>query len=92
MVRSQPLNKYTVSLRDKPKYNADGSLTLYFQNASPDNDKEANWLPAPKGDFILMLRMYWPSDKGVSILNDSWTPPQVDKAQQYSDSSLKTGR
>ncbi|MGO4513857.1 DUF1254 domain-containing protein, partial [Bradyrhizobium sp. 2TAF36] len=53
-----PLNKFTVSLRDNPKFNADGSLTLYLQNESPGKDKEANWLPAPKGEFIPMLRMY----------------------------------
>ncbi|MFO1306047.1 MAG: DUF1214 domain-containing protein [Burkholderiales bacterium] len=74
-----PLNKFTVSLRDKPKFNADGSLTLYFQNESPGKDKEANWLPAPKGEFIPMLRMYWPKDKAPSILDGSWTPPQVQK-------------
>jgi hypothetical protein len=44
-----PLNKFTVSMRDNPKFNADGSLTLYFQNETPGADKEANWLPAPKG-------------------------------------------
>ena len=52
------LNKFTVSPRNNPTYNPDGSLTLYFQNESPGQDKEANWLPAPKGDFIPMLRMY----------------------------------
>ena len=75
-----PLNKFTVSLRDNPKFNADGSLTLYFQNESPGKDKEANWLPAPKGEFIPMLRMYWPKDELPSILNGSWKPPAVQKA------------
>ena len=73
------LNKFTVSLRDNPRYNADGSLTLYFQNETPGADKEANWLPAPKGDFLPMLRMYWPKDKPPSILDGSWKPPQVVK-------------
>ena len=75
-----PLNKFTVSLRDKPKFNPDGSLTLQFQNESPGADHEANWLPAPKGDFILMLRMYWPKEKAPSILppgHGSWSPPPV---------------
>lgn len=73
------LNKFTVSLRDNPKFNADGSLTLYFQNESPGSDKEANWLPAPKGDFLPMLRMYWPTERGPSILDGSWKPPAVVK-------------
>ena len=55
-----PLNKYTVSPRNDLKYNADGSLDIYIQNESPGKDKEANWLPAPKGKFILMMRLYWP--------------------------------
>jgi hypothetical protein len=76
-----PLNKFTVSLRDHPVPNADGSLTLYFQNQSPGKDKEANWLPAPKGDFIPMLRMYWPKPNNPSILDDTWTPPAVVKVQ-----------
>ncbi len=73
------LNKFTVSLRDNPKFNADGSLTLYFQNESPGKDKEANWLPAPKGDFIPMMRMYWPNETSPSIINESWAPPAVVK-------------
>jgi len=71
------LNKFTVSPRDKLVYAKDGSLTLYFQNASPGKPLEANWLPAPTGDFILMLRMYWPKEKPPSILDGSWLPPAV---------------
>lgn len=73
------LNKFTVSPRNNPKPNADGSLTLYFQNESPGADKEANWLPAPKGDFIPMLRMYWPKDKSPSIIDGTWKVPPVVK-------------
>ncbi|WP_417712039.1 DUF1254 domain-containing protein [Roseibium aggregatum] len=73
------LNKFTVSPRNDLTKNADGSLTLYFQNDAPAKDKQANWLPAPKGDFILMLRMYWPQPDNPSILDGSWTPPAVVK-------------
>lgn len=74
-----PLNKFTVSMRNNPKFNDDGSLTLYFQNTSPGADKEANWLPAPKGEFIPMLRMYWPKETSPSILNGTWKVPKVVK-------------
>ena len=73
------LNKFTVSMRDNPKFNADGSLTLYFQNESPGKDKEANWLPAPKGEFIPMLRMYWAKEKPPTVLDGSWVPPRIQK-------------
>jgi len=76
-----PLNKFTVSMRDNPTFNEDGSLTLYFQNESPGKDKAANWLPAPKGDFVLMLRMYWPKADSPSILDGSWNPPKVERIQ-----------
>lgn len=74
-----PLNKYTVSPRNDLQYNADGSLDLYIQNESPGKDKEANWLPAPKGKFILMMRLYWPKEAAPSIIDGSWKPAGVTK-------------
>jgi hypothetical protein len=74
-----PLNKFTVSPRNDLKTNRDGSVTLYFQNQSPGADKESNWLPAPKGPFIPMLRMYWPKDGDPSILDGTWKIPRVMK-------------
>jgi hypothetical protein len=74
-----PLNKFTVSPRDNLKPNPDGSITLYFQQESPGKDKESNWLPAPAGEFIPMLRMYWPKNTSPSILNATWTPPMINK-------------
>jgi hypothetical protein len=74
------LNKFTVSPRDNLKPNADGSVTLYFQSESPGADKESNWLPAPKGEFIPMMRMYYPAETSPSIIDGSWKIPPVLKA------------
>ncbi|HEY1065513.1 MAG TPA: DUF1254 domain-containing protein [Pirellulales bacterium] len=74
---NNPLNKYTVSPRNALKYNDDGSLDIYIQHESPGADREANWLPAPKDGFVLMLRLYWPKEKAPSIIDGSWTIPAV---------------
>jgi len=71
------LNRYTLSQRNKLKANPDGSTDLYIQKDSPGKDKESNWLPAPAGKFILMLRLYWPKEKPPSILDGTWKPPAV---------------
>ncbi|MGB4913440.1 MAG: DUF1254 domain-containing protein [Candidatus Dechloromonas phosphoritropha] len=75
------LNKFTVSPRNNLKYNTDGSLTLYFQNQSPGTEKESNWLPAPKGPFLPMVRLYWPKASNPSVLDGTWTPPRVIKTK-----------
>ncbi|MBJ7900090.1 MAG: DUF1254 domain-containing protein [Cyanobacteria bacterium RI_101] len=79
-----PLNKLTLSPRNNLQYNADGSLDLYFAHQQPTNVPKSNWLPAPKDDFILMMRLYWPNEKPPSILptnNPTWTPPAVEKVK-----------
>jgi hypothetical protein len=77
---ANPINRYSISPRQNLKTNADGSTDLYIQNQSPGADKESNWLPAPTGKFILMLRMYWPHEDPPSIIDGSWTVPAVTKA------------
>jgi hypothetical protein len=76
---ANPLNRYSISARQNLKSNPDGSTDLYIQNESPGKDKESNWLPAPAGDFVLMLRMYWPNEKSPSIINGTWKIPPVKK-------------
>lgn len=71
------INRYNLSQRDTLGFNPDGSVDLYFQSDSPGPDKQANWLPAPEGEFILMMRLYWPRDVSPSILDGSWKPPPV---------------
>lgn len=75
-----PLNRYTLSARNKFTENADGSVDLYLQRENPGGDKEANWLPTPEGRFVPMLRLYWPKQKDPSILDGSWKPPAIKKA------------
>ncbi len=75
-----PLNRYTVSSRDKLTTNPDGSVDIYIQAQSPSGAKAANWLPAPKGRFIPMLRLYWPKDTPPSIIDGSWKPPAISPA------------
>src|SRR5262249_28522709 len=74
-----PLNRYSISARQSLKTNADGSTDLYIQNQSPGPDKESNWLPAPAGKFVLMMRMYGPSKNRPSIITAQWKPPAVQK-------------
>ena len=73
-----PLGRHNIGDRDKPQENADGSMEIYIQHDNPGKDKESNWLPAPKGDFNLMMRVYWPRQE---MLDRRWTPPAVARAQ-----------
>jgi len=59
------------------KYNADGSLDIYIQAASPGADKEANWLPCPPSlPFNLTIRAYQPKKP---LLDGSYKIPPVRK-------------
>lgn len=71
---ANPLNRFAISSWMPLKYNADGSLDVYLQNASPGKDLEANWLPAPKGTLGVTMRLYAPRP---SALDGTWVPPAV---------------
>ncbi|MCW2457382.1 UNVERIFIED_ORG: hypothetical protein M2414_005151 [Rahnella aquatilis] len=70
-----PLSRCSISPRQNLQAEADGSTVIYLQKDSPGKDKESNWLPAPAGEFILMLRLYWPREQDPSILNGTWSIP-----------------
>jgi len=56
----------------------DGGLTRLIQNESPGKDKEANWLPAPKGPFFITMRFYGPKEEA---LNAKSTQPPLKRAE-----------
>jgi hypothetical protein len=72
------LNRFAVSSWMPFKYNADGSLDLYFQNESPGKDNEANWLPAPRAPFNLTMRLYSPRPEA---LTGKWSPSPIKKVE-----------
>jgi hypothetical protein len=76
LLSANPLNRYLLNSPMLPQFkrDADGGLTLLIQNESPGEDKEANWLPAPKGPFFMAMRLYWPK---ADALEGKWTAPPL---------------
>jgi hypothetical protein len=74
---ANPINRYLINSPMLPdmKRDPDGGITLYIQSESPGKDKEANWLPAPKGPFLMFMRLYWPKDEA---LHGKWTAPKLE--------------
>jgi hypothetical protein len=76
---ANPINRYLINSPMLPqlKRDPDGGLTLIVQNESPGKDKEANWLPAPKGPFSMIMRLYWPKE---AAMDGKWKQPPLQRA------------
>jgi len=74
---ANPINRYLINSPMLPslKRDADGGITLYVQNESPGKERESNWLPAPKGPFVMAMRLYWPKNE---VLDGSWKAPKAE--------------
>ena len=59
--------------RDRLRRNRDGSIDIVV-SASPGGTHAANWLPAPRTDFALALRLYAPKPQAS---DGSWMPPVI---------------
>ena len=75
-----PLKRYLLNspMMEQFVFNEDGSLTIYVQKDSPGKELESNWLPAPKGPFYLVLRLYGPEE---AALMGEWVNPPLVKVQ-----------
>ncbi|WP_036661910.1 DUF1254 domain-containing protein [Pandoraea sp. SD6-2] len=80
LLSANPLNRYLINSPMLPqlKKDADGGITLYLQHETPGKDKEANWLPAPKGPFWTVMRIYWPKPEA---LDGRWKSPVLELAK-----------
>lgn len=70
---ANPIDRYSIGdrtrglLREK-----DGSLKIAIQSERPS--EEVNWLPAPKGRFYMVLRLYGPQ---AAARDGKWLPQPV---------------
>jgi hypothetical protein len=75
-----PINRYLINspmLEDFVR-DDDGGITLYLQHNSPGKNNEANWLPAPKGPFSAVMRLYWPK---ADALDGTWKLPPLTRME-----------
>ncbi|MDZ4693343.1 DUF1254 domain-containing protein [Terricaulis sp.] len=71
-----PINRFSIGDRTPGiARNADGSMTIAIQADAPTDT--GNWLPAPRGPFVITFRAYLPQP---AMLNHSWRLPAVQRA------------
>lgn len=68
------MNRYCINDRSALKLNSDGSCDILIQKDAPADT--AGWLPAPSGEFHLIMRIYLPAPQ---VLDGSWKPPYIVK-------------
>ena len=71
-----PLNRYLMNSAMLPDFKKDknGGIDIYIQKTSPGKNLESNWLPAPDGEFYMVLRAYLPDE---TLINGSWQKPEL---------------
>lgn len=76
-VLPNPQNRFLLNNQSGLKYNADGSLTLYFAPEKPADAPDPNWLPTPRGEeYRLTFRFYGPRG---GVADGSYFPPPIIK-------------
>jgi hypothetical protein len=75
LLSANPLNRYVLRPASPGlTFQKDGSLSLYVSAAKPEAAPQGNWLPAPAGPFVVVLRTYMPQKK---VQTGEWFPPAL---------------
>lgn len=80
---ANPLERYSLGNRSNVHFNPDGSLNVYIQSGEPVSEQERdNWLPAPEGEFHLVMRLYGTDPEDIPGIIEgaegSWKPPAIE--------------
>ena len=68
------IDRYTLGDRTPDLvYAPNGSLTVRLQHQMP-TETDVNWLPIPRGHFMLVMRLYEPRE---AALTHTWVPPTI---------------
>jgi hypothetical protein len=70
------LDRHAIGDRGPLHFAADGSLTVPIQHLAPTGDEKRCWLPAPRDEFNLTMRLYWPTRAAI---DGQWKPPPVQR-------------
>jgi len=70
------INRYLLNSSMLPDFvrDADGGITFHLQRDPPDEGRLPNWLPAPRGRFMVVVRLYWPKPEA---LDGTWKLPPM---------------
>jgi len=69
-----PDNKYVVASYTQGLVTQNGSISIYMFPELPPGVPKANWLPVPRGQFNVMLRVYGPEG---SVARGTYVPPAI---------------
>jgi hypothetical protein len=76
LVRNKARKYLVASYTPNLKTGRDGSVSIYISHRRPRGVPAANWLPAPRGKFNVMLRVYGPEGKAAK---GTYVPPGIAK-------------
>jgi len=77
---ANPIDRYLINSTMLPDLEREkDALTIYIQNEAPGwGTPKSNWLPAPKGEFLVVMRLYWPKQEA---LDGTWKAPPLKRVE-----------